>query len=118
MDLLIGPAGSRAQVWRVPDGWPLLSFAASTGRLVVVRVDHLSPVAARWFAATLAQAADAFAREVDACAENARSEPGWARRARTADRSRLVPVELGDPAGVVAVVPLAHRPPGPEGARS
>ncbi|MEU8244751.1 hypothetical protein [Nonomuraea sp. NPDC048916] len=115
MDLLIGPAGTRVHTWRVPHGWPLLSFTSVTGRLVVVRVDHLSPGVARWFAATLAQASAAFAREVDGCAEIAAAESGWLRCSGVVDLSGALPVELGDPPGVAAVPSLAHRPPTPDG---
>ncbi|MEU8355638.1 hypothetical protein AB0C27_06435 [Nonomuraea sp. NPDC048882] len=114
MDLVIGPAGTRVHLWRVPHGWPLLSFTSFTGQLVVVRVDHLSPGVARWFAATLAQAAEAFAGEVDGCAEIAAGEPGWLRRAGTAELSGAMPVDLGDPAGAAGVPSLTHWPPTPE----
>ncbi|MEU6713802.1 hypothetical protein ABZ897_20200 [Nonomuraea sp. NPDC046802] len=111
MDVVIAPAGTRVHTWRLPHGWPLLSFTSFTGQLVVVRVDHLSPGVARWFAATLSQAADAFAREVDACF--AEGEPGWERRTWDGrpDLSGAVPVPLGDPAGVPGVHAVAHQPP-------
>ncbi|MGP3965742.1 hypothetical protein ACTWPT_58345 [Nonomuraea sp. 3N208] len=111
MDLVIAPAGTRVNTWRVPIGWPLLSFTSFSGQLVVLRVDHLSPAVARWFASTLARAADAFAREVDVCFTE--GEPGWLRRSGALDLSGVVLVPLSDPPGVAAVPALSHRPPYP-----
>ncbi|MGP3920496.1 hypothetical protein [Nonomuraea sp. 10N515B] len=109
MDLVIAPAGTRVQTWRVPNGWPLLSFTSFSGQLVVLRVDHLSPAVARWFAATLAQAADAYAAEVETCFSE--GEPGWLHRSGEPDLSGLAAVPLSDPPGVAVVPALTHRPP-------
>lgn len=115
MDLVIAPAVSaRVHTWRLPHGWPLLSFGADTGRLVVVRLDHLSPGEALRFASALARAAEVLEREVrGAVGEGA---AGWARRAGgpdgkpdATDAHLVYPEDPPRLAGAMAHI-IAHEP--------
>ncbi|MGW6494478.1 hypothetical protein [Nonomuraea angiospora] len=118
MDLVIAPSeNARVHTWRLPHGWPLLSFASMTGQLVVVRVDHLSPSGAAWFASALSRSAGVFASEVLGCFGE--GEPGWLLRGHgpdgRPDLTDAAPVFAGDPPAVAGarLHSLTHQPPYP-----
>jgi hypothetical protein len=119
MDVVITPAGhTGVRTWRLPYAWPLLSFLGTDGRLVVVRVDHLSPGEAAAFASALGRAVEVFACEVRACFGE--GEPGWAARAAgkdgKPDATDAEPVYVEDPPNAaVTVHQIVHRPPYPTG---